>query len=321
MEAGDLLLDLRSGRPRAIARAISLVENGGPSSAAIIKGVFGSRRKALVLGITGASGTGKSTLVDQIIVRLRSDRKKVAVLAIDPSSPYTGGAILGDRVRMMRHSTDPGVFIRSMAARGRLGGLAKAVGAAIAVCEAAGMDFVVVETLGVGQDEVEIARLADVVAVVLTPGGGDDIQAVKAGLTEIADLLVINKADRPGAETLSRRLRTSLEPSRTGRLPPRILRTVATRGRGVDNLLAEALRLLEARPRAEAGARRKRLASWMLREILQEKMAELMEERLPAAAFARAIERISRRVTDPYGEAEKLVAALIGRPGREARSK
>lgn len=310
MVSNDLIKDIRRGRPRAIARAISLVENDDAGARKIMKGVFGCRRDAVVLGITGAPGTGKSTLVDQIIVRLRNAGKKVGIVAVDPSSPFTGGAILGDRIRMMRHSVDADVFIRSMATRGQLGGLAKATGEAIAIYEAAGKDFVLVETVGVGQDEVEVVKLADLVMVVLTPGAGDDIQAFKAGIMEIADIFVINKADSPGVEKMVQQLEAMLEMGYPQRETPPIVKTVATRGSGVDLLMAETDRLLVSRPRRLREMRRKRLLSWMLRDVTREKILELIARRIPATEFERYVDKIYRRETDPYSAADRLLAAL-----------
>jgi LAO/AO transport system kinase len=188
-----------SGDVRALARAISVVEENAPGSAALLRGVFPHTGRATVIGITGSPGAGKSSLVDRLVASFRQQGKRVGVVAIDPSSAYSGGAILGDRVRMQGHATDDGVFIRSMASRGHLGGLSRAASDAVDLMDAAGYDPVIIETVGVGQDEIEVARAADVVSVVLVPGMGDDIQAIKAGILEIADLFVINKADRPGA--------------------------------------------------------------------------------------------------------------------------
>ncbi|MEW5900026.1 MAG: methylmalonyl Co-A mutase-associated GTPase MeaB, partial [Acidobacteriota bacterium] len=223
-----MIREIRKGSPRAIARAISLVENDSAAAQKFMKDVFALRTDAVVLGITGAPGTGKSTLVDQMIGCLRAKGRKIGIVAVDPSSPFSGGAILGDRIRMMRHSIDRDVFIRSMATRGHLGGLAKATGEAIAIFEAAGKDYVLVETVGVGQDEVEVVKLADLVLVVLTPGAGDDIQAFKAGIMEIADIFVINKADHPGAEKLERQLQAMLELGLPQKSVPPVVKTVAT---------------------------------------------------------------------------------------------
>ncbi len=310
MGVRNLVQDVRRGRPRAIARAISLVEDGDAAARELLKGLFTCRREAVVLGITGAPGTGKSTLVDQLIARLRAARKKIGIVAIDPSSPFTGGAILGDRIRMMRHSTDPGVFIRSMATRGHLGGLAKATGEAIAIYEAAGKDFVLVETVGVGQDEVDVVKLADLVVVVLTPGSGDEIQAFKAGIMEIADIFVINKADSPGVEKMAQQLEAMLELGFPRRPAPPVVKTVATSGSGLDALMAETRRLLRSRPPGFREARRKRLLTWMLRDIVKENIFELIARRVPEAEFERHVDKIYCRKTDPYSAADRLLAAL-----------
>ncbi len=321
MELQELVRDIRRGRPRAIARAISLVEDGEAPARELLKGLFASRRDAVVLGITGAPGTGKSTLIDELIALLRRAGKRIGVVAIDPSSPFSGGAILGDRVRMMRHSVDAGVFIRSMATRGHLGGLAKATGEAVAVFEAAGKDFILVETVGVGQDEVDIIKLADLVIVVLTPGSGDDIQAFKAGIMEIADIFVVNKADAPGAEKMTQQLEAMLEMGLPGREPPPVVKTIATRGGGVDELLAETQRLLRSRPASFRETRRKRLLSWMLRDILSESLLNLITRRLPEAQFERFVDRIYCRKTDPYSAADRLLAALEKELAAERRRK
>jgi LAO/AO transport system kinase len=306
----DLVNDIRRGRPRAIARAISLAENDDAAAREVMKGVFACRKDAVVLGITGAPGTGKSTLVDQMIGCLRAAGKTIGIVAVDPSSPFTGGAILGDRIRMMRHSVDAAVFIRSMATRGHLGGLAKATGEAIAIYEAAGKDYVLVETVGVGQDEVEVVKLADLVLVVLTPGAGDDIQAFKAGIMEIADVFILNKADSPGAGKMEQQLRAMLEMGFPQRDIPPIIKTVATKGDGVEALMAETGRLLVSRPARFQEAKRKRLLSWMLQDVTREKILEIISRLIPASTFEEYVDRIYRRETDPYSVADRLIAVL-----------
>jgi len=242
--AAELTKGVLAGGQRALARAASLVENG--RAAELLREIAPVAGRALIIGVTGAPGVGKSTLCDQIIKILRGEGKTVGVIAVDPSSPYSGGAILGDRIRMQQHHADPGVFIRSMAARGVSGGLAQATADLATLLDAAGYDVVIIETVGVGQGEIDIVSLAQVILVVLTPGAGDDVQAMKAGLMEIADLFVINKADMPGVEALERDLAVWNR---------KTLRTVASEGQGVADVI-EALRSLRHAPLAKAAAER-----------------------------------------------------------------
>jgi LAO/AO transport system kinase len=308
-----LVKGIRQGDARAIAKAISLVENDSAAAQRLMRQVFACRKDAIVLGITGAPGTGKSTLVDQLIGRLRSAGRKVGIVAVDPSSPFSGGAILGDRIRMMRHSVDADVFIRSMATRGNLGGLAKATGEAIAIFEAAGKDYVLVETVGVGQDEVEVVRLADLVLVVLTPDAGDEIQAFKAGIMEIADVFVINKADHPGAQKMELQLRAMLDLGLADKDKPPVVRTVATKGKGIDGMMSEVERLLGSRDRRAQEARRKRLLAWMLRDITREKINRIIARGIPDSVFREFVDQIYHRRSDPYSVADRLIARLRGK--------
>ena len=305
-----MIREIRRGNARAIAKAISLVENDPAAAQRLMRQVFTFRKDAVVLGITGAPGTGKSTLVDQLIGRLRAAGRKIGIVAVDPSSPFSGGAILGDRIRMMRHSVDSDVFIRSMATRGHLGGLAKATGEAIAILEAAGKNYVLVETVGVGQDEVEVVKLADLVLVVLTPDAGDEIQAFKAGIMEIADIFVINKADHPGAEKMERQLRAMLDLGLPDKDKPSVIKTVATKGQGMDGMLSEVDRLMGKRDRRVQEVRRKRLLAWMLRDVTREKIDRLISQDIPDSVFEEYVDQIYHRRTDPYTVADRLIARL-----------
>ena len=242
---------LRSGDPRALARAISTVENRAAGWSELLKALFPHTGKARVIGLTGAPGAGKSTLVDQLAKHYRKENRTVGIIAVDPTSPYTGGAILGDRIRMQDHFSDPGIYIRSMATRGSLGGLARATADAATVLDASGRDLVMIETVGVGQDEVDIVRLADVTIVILVPGMGDDVQIIKAGIMEIADIFAINKSDREGAERVEREIRAMQSlATRNDRWTPPIVKTVASEGVGTEKL-AEAIADYEAYLRKE----------------------------------------------------------------------
>lgn len=306
----DLAQELIKGNHIAIARAISLAENNRTAAQEMMKKIFPQTGKSLVVGVTGSPGSGKSTLVDQMVVHLRKNGKKIGIIAVDPSSPFTGGAILGDRIRMMRHSTDPEVFIRSMAARGHLGGLAKATGEAIAILEAAGKDFILVETIGVGQDEVEVVKLADIVLVILIPGAGDEIQAFKAGIMEIADLFVLNKADSPGAEKTEKQLQAVLDLGFGGETVPPVVKTVATEGKGVKPLVTEIGKLVASKSQEFIDSRKKRLISWMLRDIISDKIYQAVSQNIPESEYESLIEKIYKREIDPYTVADKIVARL-----------
>jgi len=306
----DLAQELIKGNHIAIARAISLAENNRTAAQEMMKKIFPQTGKSLVVGVTGSPGSGKSTLVDQMVVHLRKNGKKIGIIAVDPSSPFTGGAILGDRIRMMRHSTDPEVFIRSMAARGHLGGLAKATGEAIAILEAAGKDFILVETIGVGQDEVEVVKLADIVLVILIPGAGDEIQAFKAGIMEIADLFVLNKADSPGAEKTEKQLQAMLDLGFGGETVPPVVKTVATEGKGVKPLVTEIGKLVASKSQEFIDSRKKRLISWMLRDIISDKIYQAVSQNIPESEYESLIEKIYKREIDPYTVADKIVGRL-----------
>jgi LAO/AO transport system kinase len=303
---------LSAGDPRAIARAISLVEDETPDGAALIARIYPRTGRAYLIGVTGPPGSGKSTLVDGLIGQIRRDGLRVGVIAVDPTSPFTGGAILGDRVRMNAHAGDAGVFIRSMATRGHLGGLARATSDAALVLDAAGKDVVIIETVGVGQDEVDIVRTADISIVVLVPGSGDDVQAIKAGIMEIADVFVVNKADREGADRVVQSIAAnlSLQTFQPGEWKPPILTTEATSGTGVDALWAEIGRYREhsadrrtARQRARQEAR--------LRDLLAHQFVQHVEAMLPAGEFQRLVDGIARRELDPYTAAAGLMSRFV----------
>jgi LAO/AO transport system kinase len=239
VDVEELVAGVRAGDRRAVGRAISLVEDGGPELAQLSAGIFAATGRAFTVGLTGAPGVGKSTLATALVRLARADGRRVAVLAVDPTSPYTGGALLGDRVRMQEHATDPDVFIRSMATRGHLGGMALAAPEAVRILDAAGHDVVLIETVGVGQAEVEVAAAADTAVVVLAPGLGDAVQMAKAGILEVADVFVVNKADREGAGEVLRELRQMLHLGAARAWDPPVLAVSASEGDGVDLLWAE----------------------------------------------------------------------------------
>ena len=308
----DLAQEILNGNPRAIAKAISLVENNKKPARDMMKKIFPYSGQSIIVGITGAPGSGKSTLVDQMIPLLRKRREKIGIVAVDPSSPFSGGAILGDRVRMMRHSVDPEIFIRSMATRGNLGGLAKATGEAITILEAAGKNFILVETVGVGQDEVEVVKLADIILVVLFPGSGDEIQIFKAGIMEIADIFVLNKSDSPETEKAERQLRAMLELdfNKEGTTP--VVKTVATEGMGIERLISEISRFISDKDKAERASRKKRLISWMLKDIIAEKIYQAVAKDVQASIWEGFVEKIYKREIDPYTVAEEIVRRMKG---------
>ena len=297
---------------RAVARAISVVEAGTQATSDVLKDVYPHTGRAVVLGVTGAPGSGKSSLVDRLIAVLRGRGRKVGVVAVDPSSAFSGGAILGDRVRMQEHATDPGVFIRSMATRGHLGGLARATNDAIDLLDAAGYDPVIVETVGVGQDEVDIVKTADVVAVVLVPGMGDDIQAIKAGILEIADLFVINKADREGADRLHADLDYMLSLIPSGdRVQPKIYRTVAVSNDGVPELDRGIEAFLRSTSERRRNERRRERAETRFLAVLGERILDHVRgEVFRGGSFRKLVGEIAERRLDPYTAAERIVKRL-----------
>lgn len=303
------------GDPRAIARAISLVEDEAPSSTDLLRTIFPRTGRAYLIGVTGPPGAGKSTLVDRMTQELRRRGKTVGVVAVDPTSPFSGGAILGDRVRMQMHAGDPGVFIRSMATRGHLGGLARATYEVALVLDASGKDVVLIETVGVGQDEVDIVRTADVSIVTLVPGAGDEVQALKAGIMEIADLFVVNKADREGADRTVSSIESllALESYPAEAWRPPILKTQATTGDGVPQLL-DTIEQFRARPSQDLNARRRARSEYRLRELLADRfLAHVAREVLGNGEFEALLERIAGRAVDPYSAANDIMTRALGR--------
>ena len=293
----------------ATAKLLSRVEQGGAGAREVVSRLHPHTGNAWSVGITGAPGAGKSTLTDALVACMRADGLEIGVLAVDPSSPFSGGAILGDRVRMQRHSTDPGVFIRSMASRGHLGGLAVATPQSIRVLDAVGKSWVVVETVGVGQVEVEIASQADTTLVVVNPGWGDEVQAAKAGLLEIADIFVVNKADRAGVDATVSDLAAMLDLSGGGGWKPPIVRTVATTGEGVDELWAEIGRHRASLEQngAIAQRRRERLAA-ELRALVVEQLLARSGDVASGARFDALVADVASRTTDPYSAVDELLA-------------
>lgn len=311
VESERPLIDRILGGDRlAVAKAISLIENGSAESAGLTAAVFRHTGNAYSIGITGAPGAGKSTLTDRLIEVIRDRGGKVGVIAVDPTSPFTGGAILGDRVRMQQHSTDPNVFIRSMATRGHLGGLALAAPQAIRVLDASGKDYVIVETVGVGQVEVEVVEAVDTTVVVLTPGWGDSIQAAKAGLLEIADVFVVNKADRPGADRTVRELRQMLDLAPPSDWQRPVLQTVATEGTGVEDLFEAILEHREfSSTHGYLETRRRGRIEAELKRTVREALGRRAEEICSGPGFDAAIEQVLCRQKDPQTAALELAQA------------
>jgi LAO/AO transport system kinase len=314
--SGDTLTDrVLAGDARGIARAISLIEDESPLGADLVRRLFPRTGRAYLVGITGPPGAGKSTLVDKLTSAIRATDRTVGIVAVDPTSPFTGGAILGDRVRMQAHAGDPGVFIRSMATRGHLGGLARATSEAALVLDASGRDIVLIETVGVGQDEVDVVRTADVSVVTIVPGAGDEVQALKAGIMEIADIFVVNKADREGADRTVASIEALLSLQMYGAddWRPPIVKTEATTGKGLPELLA-AIERFRAYSAPSQGSRRRARAEWRLRELLAQRfVAHVERDVLEAGELEGLLDRIAARDTDPYTVVDNVLHRALGR--------
>lgn len=311
MENSELIEKLFSGDPRSIARAITKVESGSHDAAELMKAVFPHTGKAMVVGITGSPGAGKSSLVDKLALYYKDNGEKIGIVCVDPSSPFSGGAILGDRIRMATLGLDKNVFIRSMATRGNLGGLSRATVDAVAILDAAGFDKVIVETVGVGQDEVEIVKTADVSVVVLVPGMGDDIQAIKAGIMEIGDVFVINKADREGVIRTQKELEALLGLAhRPDMWMPPIIKTVATESKGLEDLSAAITSYFEFQ-RSETGGlvRKTAIARWRLTELVQERLlSDLMNRNGTQEKLDKLAAQIAGKEIDPYSAVEEILS-------------
>jgi LAO/AO transport system kinase len=305
---------LRNGDPRSLARAISTVENREADSSELLKSLFLHTGHARILGMTGAPGAGKSTLVDQLAKHYRKENKTVGIIAVDPTSPYSGGAILGDRIRMQDHFADPGIYIRSMATRGSLGGLARATADVTTVLDASGRDLIMIETVGVGQDEVDIVRLADITVVILVPGMGDDVQTIKAGIMEIADIFVINKCDREGAERVEREIRAMQSLAvRSDNWTPPIVKTVASEGQGIADL-ATTIGQYEAYLKKENLVLKRNVENWRERlvEMLRDAMLEKVRAEMTDGEMGRYAAEIAEHKRDPYSLVEEIVGRVAG---------
>ena len=309
----ELVTRVRAGNPRALARAISIVEDRTAESTELLKALFPYSGNAVLLGLTGSPGAGKSTLVDQIAREYRKQNKTIGIVAVDPTSPFSGGAILGDRIRMQSHYADPGIYIRSMATRGSLGGLASTTADVATVLDASGRDLVIIETVGVGQDEVDIVSLADVTVVVLVPGMGDDVQTIKAGIMEIADVFVINKSDREGAERVEREIRAmqSLAMRKDNWTPP-IVKTVASDGTGIPDVLQAIEGYRAHLSRGDLGSRR-RIENWRKRiaEMLRDALfARVINDYFGDGEVDRIAAEVAEHKRDPYSLVEEIVREL-----------
>ena len=309
MILSELLEKLFNGEPRAVARAITKAENGALDASELMKAVFPRTGNALIIGITGAPGAGKSSLVDKLAFFYKEKGEKIGIICVDPSSPFSGGAILGDRIRMSTLGLDKNIFIRSMATRGNLGGLSRTTVDAVAILDAAGFDKIIVETVGVGQDEVEIVKTADVSVVVLVPGMGDDIQAIKAGIMEIGDVFVINKADRDGVLRTEKELEALLSLAmRPDFWHPPIVKTIATESKGIEDLANAIAHYYEFQKSGENLERRKAIARWRLLELLQEKLlSDVLSRNGTNEKLDILAQEIAEKKTNLYSAVEEIL--------------
>jgi len=313
-DSDTLISRLRNGDHRALARVITTVENRSPGWSELLKALFPLTGRGLMLGVTGAPGAGKSTLVDQLAKHYRHEGRKVGIIAVDPTSPYSGGAILGDRIRMQERFCDPGIYIRSMATRGSLGGLARSTADVASVLDASGHDLIMIETVGVGQDEIDVVRLADVTIVILVPGMGDDVQTIKAGIMEIADIFVVNKSDWEGAERVEREIRALQSLAvRSDRWTPPVVKTVASEGKGLADLVA-AVAQYEAYLKQENLRLEHKRQNWQERllEMLRDALFENVHRQLGDGTIARYAAEVAEHKRDPY----TLVEEIVGRFGQ-----
>jgi len=311
-----LIAKALDGDHRSIARLISLVESESPQAEHIMRRIYPYSGKAHILGLTGSPGAGKSTLADKVIASFKSLGKTIGVIAVDPSSPFTGGAILGDRLRMQQHAVDPDVFIRSMGTRGSLGGLSRSTQEAALILDACGKDIVIIETVGVGQSEIDIVKIADTVGLILVPGMGDDIQIMKAGIMEIADVFIVNKADRDGADRVSTEVNMMLDLLGMRPWRPPVLKTIAERGEGVAEVVSEMVRHREFLNVSEEGRKRKwRRLGMEVEEILRREIASLVELAWEREKSPELFESLAERKTNPYEVAEQILGKILTEPG------
>ena len=307
---------VRAGEIRAISRAITAIENHAPEAEPLLKTLFPQTGAAYLTGITGAPGTGKSTIVDRLAAHYRKQEDRVGVIAVDPTSPYTGGAILGDRIRMQSHAGDAGIFIRSMATRGFLGGLARATAEVALLLDAAGKRQILIETVGVGQDEIDVVRVADITIVILVPGMGDDVQTIKAGIMEIADIFVINKSDRDGAERVEREIRALQSLAVRGdQWTPPIVKTVASEGKGIA-VLAAAIASYESYLRKENLVLKRNIQNWQERliEMLRDALLDKARAQMSDGDMLRYAAEIAEHRRDPYALIEEIVENSAKKP-------